>query len=382
MILKGKTGAGIKKESIWINRVARYIVIDIHIIHNSSGMLHFFLLDPKGRLRVQFLKGNAKETIILEQKGGSIGTYPGELPLGRWQAYTVGLSDKEEYSIIDYEISIEPDGEINHKNYTMLGEERWVDYEKEDDILTILFEKEKKSNSEIRWYRGDLHTHTTLSDGHMSPKEAVSYCEDNGIDFFFLTEHNIVHTGYESTKVLFIPGIEVTTFKGHLLMYGFDNFPDFFECSDFHSKFIYKLLEEKKKKNFITNIAHPVMKPWDWQFGKTRLDDIDLLELCNCPTWPPAEEANNHAIELLDLLWNDGYRIFGVGGSDNHLKPEEKYEGAERPSLYADPSTYVFCEGLSESELLKELKRGRVYVARDLRLDIRISGRHTLYARG
>ena len=40
-----------------------------------------------------------------------------------------------------------------------------------------------------RWYRGNLHTHTTISDGQRSPEEVKARYRDMGYDFIALTDH-------------------------------------------------------------------------------------------------------------------------------------------------------------------------------------------------
>src|SRR5687768_6541151 len=40
-----------------------------------------------------------------------------------------------------------------------------------------------------RFWRGNLHTHSTLSDGHRSPEEVCRFYETAGYDFLALTEH-------------------------------------------------------------------------------------------------------------------------------------------------------------------------------------------------
>ncbi len=39
------------------------------------------------------------------------------------------------------------------------------------------------------WYKGNLHMHTTRSDGHLDPKDAVEIYRKNGYDFIALTDH-------------------------------------------------------------------------------------------------------------------------------------------------------------------------------------------------
>lgn len=40
-----------------------------------------------------------------------------------------------------------------------------------------------------KWYKGNLHTHTTRSDGTLSPEEIVKWYEDNGYSFLAITDH-------------------------------------------------------------------------------------------------------------------------------------------------------------------------------------------------
>ena len=39
-----------------------------------------------------------------------------------------------------------------------------------------------------RWYKGNLHAHTTVSDGRMTPEECIALYQSKGYDFLALTE--------------------------------------------------------------------------------------------------------------------------------------------------------------------------------------------------
>jgi hypothetical protein len=62
-----------------------------------------------------------------------------------------------------------------------------------------------------RWYRGNLHTHTTESDGLMSPEEMVDWHVAHGYDFLSLTDHRVRldPAPYLRDGLLLIPGIEL-----------------------------------------------------------------------------------------------------------------------------------------------------------------------------
>ena len=40
------------------------------------------------------------------------------------------------------------------------------------------------------WYKGNLHSHTTNSDGAWTPDEAVEHYKANGYAFLCLSDHN------------------------------------------------------------------------------------------------------------------------------------------------------------------------------------------------
>ncbi len=75
-----------------------------------------------------------------------------------------------------------------------------------------------------QWLRGDLHSHSTYSDGDSPPADVVAEAERLGLDFFALTDHDgsmsgePLHwsdPGYASDEVVLLYGMEWTTALGH-----------------------------------------------------------------------------------------------------------------------------------------------------------------------
>ena len=61
------------------------------------------------------------------------------------------------------------------------------------------------------WFRGNLHTHTTESDGRLSPKDVSEFYRSSGYDFLCLTDHDRVSdpAGLSRDDFLVFTGLEI-----------------------------------------------------------------------------------------------------------------------------------------------------------------------------
>lgn len=78
------------------------------------------------------------------------------------------------------------------------------------------------------WYKGNLHTHTTQSDGKRSPEEVCAWYQDHGYDFIAITDH-WVHTRGSvaaSGDWLTLAGSELHGPGYHMLALGLRELPD------------------------------------------------------------------------------------------------------------------------------------------------------------
>lgn len=75
------------------------------------------------------------------------------------------------------------------------------------------------SNEPLPWLRGNLHAHSTNSDGSRAPQEVVAAYAGLGYDFLMISDHDfITHPGaFDHNGVVLIPGYEVTSEGPHIL---------------------------------------------------------------------------------------------------------------------------------------------------------------------
>lgn len=318
----------------------------------TKPFINIYVYEPSGKLRIQALYRGEEIICQVGKYSASPGCFKGEVGAGIWYIVAVGEAEEIElnYSIIPIEVS----------------------EDRQEETVKSHLTKERK------WYCGDFHTHTQLSDGSLLLEEIPEVMKKNKLDFIFLTDHNIYPSHLEEYKGIF-KGMEVTLPSGHMNVHGIsENVLDHIaKLVQFKEKVIkgQEDVEDILKYVGASNISvnHPFMEPWQYTYEKLLLSRLNTLEIICDPTWHSAKVANEKALRFLHFLGRHGHRIVGIGGSDSHLPYGEAYEWADTPSWYGDPSTYVLAEACSKKAILEAVNQGRVYVSRKPKLEISIN---------
>ncbi|GIN69586.1 hypothetical protein J14TS2_00610 [Bacillus sp. J14TS2] len=201
-----------------------------------------------------------------------------------------------------------------------------------------------------RWLRGDLHLHSVHSDGTYTLKESIEIAESLQLDFIALTDHNTSSQNYarpRDAKITIIPGMELTTNKGHLNLLGVeDPLQDFRVNSDLE---LAQRLKEARKNGAAITLNHPYCRytgwKWDWNF------DYDFVEIWNGP-W---REDNQKALNWWQQELSNGRKLVAIGGSDTHRPdPFVKHGG---------PTTWVYSKSKSQEDILNEVHQGHVHIS-------------------
>lgn len=175
------------------------------------------------------------------------------------------------------------------------------------------------------WLKGNLHSHTTVSDGCLSPSKLMQLYANRGYDFLSITDHNIFVPHSNSTKsgILLLTGVE------HDIAYSEDKcvhvvgtgavgrIATDYACRRYSKDELtaQQLLNLMYADGQFVTVAHPV-----W----SRMEPDELLALEHFH----AVEVYNNGTEHLchggnaelywDLLLQHGKRVFATASDDVH----------------------------------------------------------------
>ena len=86
----------------------------------------------------------------------------------------------------------------------------------------------------MKFIRAELHNHSTESDGALSVESLAAYAAEKNFGVLALTDHNTTSghaKAYDAIRragyaLALLPGVEITTFFGHILALGLVQMPD------------------------------------------------------------------------------------------------------------------------------------------------------------
>ncbi len=166
------------------------------------------------------------------------------------------------------------------------------------------------------WLKGNLHTHTTASDGKVSLAEAADWFARHGFDFLAITDHNqVTPPPATNSSLTLIPGAEISARRGevdyHVVALGINEMPLA------HGADPQVTINAVNAAGGLAIIAHPY-----WHDHS--LEDLRPLhghagiEIFNTGCW--LEIQKGHALVHWDLLLRRGQRIWGFAVDDCHWR--------------------------------------------------------------
>ena len=219
------------------------------------------------------------------------------------------------------------------------------------------------------WLKGNLHSHTVFSDGHLTPEEMKAAYKHHGYDFLAVTDHNVYTDTRHMTEDTFtmIQGFELSG----------KNDPG---NRNIHVHFLWD--------DSLTEFTHgqdmnlPQANAQATQDFSYAMRDKGAFVMLNHPHWsmltsPEVKDENPyHAVEIMNyatewlentgdgsVFWSElllrGLRLWGGGSDDNHNE-------FPLDSLYCDSFggfTVVKARDRSPKAILEALKTGSYYTS-------------------
>lgn len=200
------------------------------------------------------------------------------------------------------------------------------------------------------WYKGNLHSHTTNSDGKMTPEEAVALYKNYGYHFMCLSEHDIytdLREQFDSGDFILIPGVEASAWlvnkektgliKTHhihgilgneamqkaagekLFCHGEKLTPPVYMEEWDGLEVSQKLSDFLRDKGCFTTYNHPIWSRVDTE-EVVGLRDVWAIEAYNYGT--AVECGEGHDTVFWDAMLRKGIHINGFASDDNHNPPK------------------------------------------------------------
>jgi hypothetical protein len=231
---------------------------------------------------------------------------------------------------------------------------------------------------EMRWYKGNTHTHTLNSDGDSTPDEVVRWYREHGYQFLVLTDHNFV-TSVEGLnalhgadeRFLVIRGEEVSSRGGDKPVHvnGIDverrvepqtgsSIPDVLQ----------RTVDAIRSASGVPHINHP-----NFQWALTaqdlqRVRNNRLFEVFNGHPQVNQEGGGNvpGLEEAWDQILSSGTLLYGIAVDDAHTF---KQPGNPRVAGPGRGWVMVRAPSLETRALLESLEKGDFYASTGVVLD-------------
>ncbi len=198
-----------------------------------------------------------------------------------------------------------------------------------------------------RWLRGNLHAHTTHSDGKFSLVELVRNYESLGYDFLVITDHNMLTPIDEvPTNMALFAGAEVSAAEGHIVAIALREPIQAGLPSQ-------TVIDAINAQGGLAVLAHP-----NWGETFCHWQQETLMALRN---YAGIEVFNGNilrdtgsplASDRWDMLLSRGIRCWGYGADDTHNEWD-----------LANGWTMVLAEDKTPEAILTALRQGRCYAS-------------------
>jgi len=206
--------------------------------------------------------------------------------------------------------------------------------------------------SDYQWYKGNLHTHTTVSDGQLTPQACIAEYKRHGYDFMAITDHDRRSEGGWIDGMLTLSGIELAVNQNDVHkayhFVGLDCEPGV-EVNCKGEKNPQAHIDRIKAHGGYCIFGHPcwsLVSPEDL----LALNGVDAVEVMNSVSDPG---ARGDSTNWCDTLMARGLALPLVASDDAHF-----YNGDHCYS-----AIWVNSPELSREAIMESIRAGRFYAS-------------------
>lgn len=209
-------------------------------------------------------------------------------------------------------------------------------------------------DGDLLWLRGNLHTHTTNSDGTCPPQDTIDAYAARGYDFLMLSDHDYFTDPSEldGRGMALIPGNEITEYGPHLLHVNAHRriMPDpdrqsIIDAVETDGGFC--IIDHPNWQSNYEHCSHELLESWQGYLGIEIYNGICLRI-----------EGNHMATDRWDRLLSTGRVVWGFANDDSH----EEYDWGRAWSM-------VQAEKRNPGYIVRALRQGRFYASTGVTLD-------------
>ena len=212
-----------------------------------------------------------------------------------------------------------------------------------------------------KWWKGNVHMHTTHSDGRAEPEAACKGYLEAGYDFIALTDHWKQSEEDSYQGMLMIPGVELDTMTDgcwHIVGLGMQR-PIALQ-RDEGGKRIHlpaqTLIDGIREAGGLAILAHPA-----WSLEQpadiVKLTGLAGTEIYNSVSGYPYSSRADSSV-ILDLASVLGLRLPYLAVDDTHFYREEPYRGF----------IYVQADECTAPAIVEAIREGRFYASQGPRI--------------
>ncbi len=244
------------------------------------------------------------------------------------------------------------------------------------------------------WYKGNLHGHSTCSDGLYTPEELREIYRAHGYSFFALSDHLVYnyHTDLNTDDFLFYPSMEGKTIPAetnpacssyrlfHMQVLqapwkqaekpfadGERQTPPKAEKQEDYYRISQAYMDEMKARGNLVTINHPIWSRLTWE-DLMALDGAFAMEIYNSEVAVDAMDTGC-GVALWDLMLRAGKRIWGIATDDCHNKIKVGANHDVRVKISEKHPRFASCKGwvtvwapeLTVSAIGQALENGQFY---------------------